>query len=335
MRITAIALGIGVSIGMAIASAIGIPAGIDPLTLAQHIPLPDVEGRIDHLAVDRDRQRLYVAALGNNTVEVIDLRTGQRIDTASGTREPQGIAAIPDLTRIVVATGEGADVQIRDANAAHAPVIKTVSPADDADNVRYDAAAKRVYVGYSSGALMAIDPADGRRLGEIKLAGHPESFQLEKAGPRIFVNVPTAKQIAVIDRRSMKLVATWPVTEAGANFPMALDEDGHRLFIGCRRPAKALIYETTSGKAIGSMDIVGDTDDLFYDAARKRLYVSGGEGFLDAFEQQDANRFTRIAHLPTAAGARTSLFVPELNRLYLAVPHRGSQRAEIRVFEVR
>jgi protein-tyrosine-phosphatase len=148
------------------------------------------------------------------------------------------------------------------------------------------------------------------------------------------VNVPTANQIAVVDRQAMKVVATWPVTEAHANFPMALDEAGHRLFIGCRRPAKVLIYETTSGKLTGSMDIVGDTDDLFYDAARQRLYVSGGEGFLDVFQQQDATHFTRIAHEATAAGARTSLFVPELNRLYLAVPHRGSQQTEIRVYEM-
>jgi hypothetical protein len=122
---------------------------------------------------------------------------------------------------------------------------------------------------------------------------------------------------------------------AKSNFPMALDEASHRLFVGCRRPAKVLVYDTTSGKESGSFDIVGDTDDLFYDAARKRLYVSGGEGYLDVFQEQEANRFARTAHIATAAGARTSLFVPEQARLYLAVPHRGSQKAEIRIFEAR
>ena len=116
---------------------------------------------------------------------------------------------------------------------------------------------------------------------------------------------------------------------------MALDESNHRLFIGCRRPAKMLIYDTTTGREVGSFDIVGDTDDLFYDASRKRLYVSGGEGFVDVFQNQDANHFTRAARIPSAAGARTSLFVADLNRLYLAVPHRGSQKAEIRVYEAR
>ena len=125
------------------------------------------------------------------------------------------------------------------------------------------------------------------------------------------------------------------VRGATSNFPMALDEANHRLLVGCRQPAKVLVYDTTSGKEVGSFNIVGDADDLFYDAVRKRLYVSGGEGYIDVFQQQDANTFTRVAHVPTAAGARTSLFVPELSRLYLAVPHRGSQKAEVRVYEAR
>jgi hypothetical protein len=172
-------------------------------------------------------------------------------------------------------------------------------------------------------------------LGEAKLPGHPESCQFERSGSRVFVNVPTADQIAVVDRRAMKVVDTWTVVGAKSNFPMALDEANHRLFVGCRRPAKMLVYDTASSKQIASFDIDGDTDDLFYDAARKRLYVSGGEGYVDVFQEQDANRLQRVARVATAAGARTSLFVPEQNRLYLAVPHRGSQKAEIRVYEPR
>jgi hypothetical protein len=204
---------------------------------------------------------------------------------------------------------------------------------DDSDNVRYDAVAKRVYVGFGSGALAAVNPTEGKTLGEVKLAGHPESFQLERSGSRIFVNVPTADQIAVVDRTTMKVVATWPVVTAKSNFPMTLDEANHRVIVGCRKPAKALVYDTTTGKEITSFDIVGDTDDLFYDAARKRLYVSGGEGYIDVFQSQDGNQFTRIARMRTAAGARTSLFVADQNRLYLAVPHRGAQKAEIRIYE--
>ncbi len=324
-----------VAISLVSLAASGTVVGQSPLVLVQHIPLSNVNGRIDHMAVDRDQQRLYVAALGNNTVEVIDLHTGQRSTSLSGVHEPQGIAVAPELKRVVIANGAGGEVQIRETTDQQFAVKQRVPLSDDADNVRYDAKAKRMYVGYGGGALAAIDPTDGRKLGEIRLAGHPESFQLEKAGTRVFVNVPTANQVAVLDRVAMKVLATWPVTDAHANFPMALDEDGHRLFIGCRHPAKLLIYDTAAGKPIGSMDIVGDTDDLFYDPARKRLLVSGGEGFLDVSQQQDASHFTRIAHEATASGARTSVFVPELKRLYLAVPHRGSQQAEIRVYELK
>jgi len=196
-------------------------------------------------------------------------------------------------------------------------------------------AAKRLFVGFGGGALASISPADGKVLGEAKLAGHPESFQLERSGSRLFVNVPTADQIAVLDRVAMKVIATWPVVGAKSNFPMALDEANHRVFVGCRRPAKVLVYDTTTGKESGSFDIVGDTDDLFYDAARKRLYVSGGQGYLDVFQEQGTSGFTRLARIATAAGARTSLFVPEQARLYLAVPHRGNQKAEIRIYEAR
>jgi DNA-binding beta-propeller fold protein YncE len=208
-----------------------------------------------------------------------------------------------------------------------------VSLGDDSDNARYDLATKHLFVGFGGGALAAINPADGKVLGQAKLSGHPESFQLERSSSRVFVNVPAAGQIAVVDRAAMTVIATWPVVSAKSNFPMALDEENHRVFIGCRRPAKVLVYDTTTGKESGSFDIVGDTDDLFYDAARKRLYVSGGQGYLDVFQVDDGNHAARLAHIATAPGARTSLFVPEQGRLYLAVPHRGNQQSKIQIYE--
>jgi DNA-binding beta-propeller fold protein YncE len=307
-------------------------AGQTTMTLVRSIELPRVEGRIDHLAFDASSQRLFVAALGNNSVEVVDLRTDADIKSLIGFREPQGIAAAADARIVAVANGQGEGLQFVDAELR---MGKTVALGDDSDNVRYDADARRLYVGFGSGALAAIDPSSAKVIAEVKLAGHPESFQLEKSGARIFVNVPTAGHIAVVDRGTMKLLATWPVVEARSNYPMALDEANHRLFVGCRRPAKALVYDTTDGKLSTSFEIVGDTDDLFYDVRRKRLYVTGGEGFLDVFEERSGGQFARTSHIGTAAGARTSLFVPDLNRLYLAVPHRGSQRAEIRVYDVR
>jgi hypothetical protein len=308
-------------------------AGQMPLTLVGTMDLPRVEGRIDHLAVDTLAQRLYVAALGNNTVEVLDVKSGSHIKSLPGFKEPQGIAVVADAKAVAVANGQGEGVQFIDASDYHA--TRAVRLGDDSDNVRYDSGAKRLFVGFGSGALAAINPFDGKVLGEAKLAGHPESFQLERAGSRAFVNVPTAEQIAVVERTTMKVTATWPVAGAKSNFPMALDEPNHRLIVGCRRPAKALVFDTVTGKESGAFDIVGDTDDLFYDEARKRLYVSGGEGYLDVFQAQDGSRFSRIAHIATAAGARTSLFVPDQSRLYLAVPHRGNQKAEIRIYEAR
>lgn len=312
--------------------AMPLSSAQEPLTLTTAIELPRVEGRIDHLAFDGAGQRLFVAALGNNTVEVLDVKGGKHLKSLPGFREPQGIAVVSDAKLIAVANGQGDGVQFVGDDYRTAQSVRL---GDDSDNVRYDAAAKRVYVGFGNGAIAAINPADAQLLGQAKLSAHPESFQLERSGARIFVNVPNADHIAVVDRASMRVIATWPVRTAKANFPMALDEANHRLIVGCRRPAKALVYDTTSGKEITAFDIVGDTDDLFYDAARKRLYVSGGEGFVDVFQSDGANRFTRLARVPTAAGARTSLFVPDLNRLFLAVPHRGSQRAEIRVFDAR
>jgi len=319
----------------AVAALLLIPAASaqEPLALVRSIELPRVEGRIDHLAFDTAGQRLFVAALGNNTVEVLDVKNGTHLKSLTGFREPQGIAIALDAKLVAVANGQGEGVQLLDASDFHA--VKSVPLGDDSDNVRYDPAAKRLYAGYGSGALAAIDPGDGKVLGQVRLAGHPESFQVERSGSRILVNVPSANQIAVVDRTAMKILATWPVVGAAANYPMALDEANHRLFVGCRRPAKVLVYDTTTGKATESFAIVGDTDDLFYDAARQRLYVSGGEGFLDAFQCNDGSRCARIAHLQTASGSRTALYVAEQSRLYLAVPHRGSQRAEIRVYEMR
>jgi DNA-binding beta-propeller fold protein YncE len=305
----------------------------EPLSLVQSITLPQVEGRIDHLAFDAVSNRLFVAALGNNTVEVLDLNAGAHLKRLPGFREPQGIAALADARMIAVANGQGEGLQL--LNADDLRLGQAIRLGDDADNVRYDATAKRLYVGYGAGAIATVNPADGKTLGEAKLPGHPESFQLERSGTRLFVNVPTASLVAVIDRNTMKVTASWPVTGAKSNYPMALDETGHRLFVGCRNPAKVLVYDTTTGKDISAFEIVGDTDDLFYDSARKRLYVSGGEGYIDAFQIDDASRATRMAHVATAAGARTSLFVPDQHRLFLAVPHRGNQQAEIRIYQVR
>lgn len=301
------------------------------LRMVQTIPLPNVEGRIDHMAVDVKGQRLFIAALGNNSIEVLDLRGAKYLKSITGFSEPQGVGFIPEFDKIFIANGVGGVCDI--LNGSSFERINRVKFSDDADNIRYDAATHRVYVGYGSGGIGIMDAATGDRLGDIKLDGHPESFQLEKSGPRMFVNVPTARKIVVVDRDKKATITSWSTAGATANFPMAVDGTHHRLFVGFRKPARLIIFDTQSGKIAANLASPGDADDIFYDSARRRIYVSGGEGFLGTFQQINRDRYKAMTKIATAPGARTSLLVPELNRLYLAVPHRGAQRAEMRVYE--
>lgn len=303
------------------------------LRMVQTIPLPNVEGRIDHMAVDVKGQRLFIAALGNNSVEVLDLNAGKHFKSIRGLHEPQGVGFVSEFNKIFIANGKTGACDILDGSSFER--IKSVKFPDDADNIRYDANGQRVYVGYGSGGLGIIDAKNGDHIGDIRLDAHPESFQLEKSGPRIFVNLPDSKKIAVVNRETGAVITTWATAGAMANFPMALDETHHRLFVGFRKPAKLTVFDTDSGKIFANLDSVGDADDIFYDSSRKRIYIAGGEGFLSIFQQLDPEHYQPVAKIPTAAGARTALFVAEFNRLYLAVPHRGSQRAEVRVYSAQ
>jgi DNA-binding beta-propeller fold protein YncE len=302
------------------------------LTQVGTIPLDGVEGRIDHLGLDVKGKRLFVAALGNNTVEVVDLAAGKVTQRISRLRTPQGIGFAPESNRLAVANDQDGSCRLYDGTSLEQ--IGAIDLKDDADNVRYDDASRRFWVGYGDGGLAAIDAGSGKQLGEVKLDAHPESFQLETRGKRIFVNVPNAGHVAVVDRETKTVIEKFPLKEASANFPMALDETNHRLFIGCRRPAKLLVLDMETGKTIATVDIVGDTDDLFYDAANKRIYVSGGEGRVTVISQTTADIYDVAGQVATAPGARTSYFVPETRMLYVAVPHRGAQKAELRVFSV-
>ena len=283
------------------------------------------------MASDINGQRLFIAALGNNSLEVIDLRAGKRIHSISELREPQGVAYVGEANQIYVACGGDGAVNVYDANSFR--LVTTLRDLEDADNARYDAAAKRVFVGYGGGALAIIDTTTAKHIADIKLAAHPESFQLEPKGNRIFVNVPTTKHVAVVNREKSSAITTWPLKSAAANFPMALDEANRRLFVGCRQPAALTVLDSDSGKEIAGVAIDGDTDDVFYDRKRSRIYISCGAGFIDVLDCNALPPYHLTEKIPTASGARTSLFVSELNRLYLAVPHRGNQPAEVRVYE--
>jgi DNA-binding beta-propeller fold protein YncE len=275
--------------------------------------------------------RLFIAALGNGSVEVIDLKKGMHIRSISGLQEPQGIVYLSEFKQLVVASAGDGTVKIFDSSSFK--LSKSIDFSSDADNLRYDAIGHHIYVGYGD-ALGVIDARNSKRLGDLKLAGHPESFRLETKGHQIFVNVPAANQVAVFDSEKGTLVTSWILSGVRENFPMSLDETNHRLFLGLRNPARMLILNTQSGKTVATLSIARDADDIFYDAIRKRIYVSCGEGYVNIFEQRSNDEYVQINKIPTATGARTSLFVPELNRLYVAVPHYGSQQAEVRVYQV-
>jgi DNA-binding beta-propeller fold protein YncE len=302
------------------------------LTAGGRIELPGVAGRIDHFSADVQGQRLFMAALGNGTVEVLDVRNEKRMHSISGLAEPQGVLYDSASDRLFVACAKDGTVKVFEAGGFQ--LLNTVKFSGDADNLRSDPRDRRVVVGYGGGALAFLD-SNGKPSGEIRLDAHPESFQFEKAGPRVFVNVPDRKEIEVADRSKMSVVSKWPITSALSNYPMALDEPGHRLLIGCRAPARLLALDTETGKQTASVEIAGDTDDLFYDAATSRVYVIGGQGFVDVLARRDAGRYERVARVATAPGARTGLFVPEWNKLFVAVPNRGEQRAAVLIFDTK
>ena len=317
-----------------------------PFSLAQTIIIPNVNGRIDHMAIDIRGQRLFVAELENNSLDIIDLKGGKRLQSISNNNvgllnEPQSVVYIPELNRIFVSNGKDSKVDVFDAKLFN--FIKEIKlPSDDADNMRYDANSKLLYVGYGEGSLGIINVTNYNIRGDIRLSGHPESFQLEDykqallgRKQRIFINVPQSNSIEVVDDIQKRIVSKiWPITNAQNNFPMALDEANHRLFVGTRDPPKLLVFDTNSGKVISVLDIANDADDIFYDAAKKRIYISCGEGFVNVLQQQDADHYNTIVSIPTAQGARTSLFVPQLQRFYLAVPHIANQESKILVYQV-
>src|SRR5438309_11002986 len=300
--------------------------------LKQTIPLPGVEGRIDHFALDASGERLFVCALGNNTVEVLDLRKGERIRSITGLGAPQGIVYIPELDRLFVANDKGGVCKIYDGKSFQ--TVGELNFKDDADNVRYDNAAKKIYVGFGSGGIAIVNAPDGKQIGSIKLSAHPEAFELEKNGKRIFVNVPNARHVAVIDQDKDEVIAKWKTDLAFGNFPMALDETNHRLFVGCRIPSKLVVLNTDSGTVVTKIGISDDPDEIFYDSKRHRIYAVCGAGKIDVIEQTDPNNYRRSSETETVSGARTGLFVPNIDILFIAVPHRGSQQAEVRVYHV-
>ena len=309
-----------------------------PLVLTETIPLENAKGRFDHFAMGGGR--LFVAALGSNAVEVINIG-GRILDREiTGVPDPQGIAFSPETNKLFVASGRG-KVYIYDGKSYDQ--VATVDFQGGADNLRYDPPTKRVYVGCGddekTGAIAMIDAATNQRLPEeYKLGGEPESFQLEKIGPNIYVNVPDLNQVVVVNRAT-KEIKHWPLAGVAHNFPMALDEADHRLFVGVHMPPRLAVLDTGSGRLVAAVPSVQDSDDLYFDGDRKRIYMPAGEGFIAAFQMTDPDHYQLIAKIPTAIGAKTAGYYGKqgkgFDRFYLAVPARSGQSAEVRIYTVQ
>jgi DNA-binding beta-propeller fold protein YncE len=308
-----------------------------PMILTASVPLEGVKGRFDHFASGKGK--VFVSGLGNNSVEIIDLFQGTRSHEITGVPNPQGVAFSPEANKLFVASEKG-KVYIYDGDS-----YKQLAALDfdgGADNLRYDAATKRVYVGCGddekNSAIAAIDAVTNKRTDEVyKLGGEPESFQLEKSGPNIYVNVPDQKAIKVINRTT-KEITQWPVTNA-QNFPMALNEAEHRLIVGTREPATVSVFDTGTGKMVTSVPTVQDTDDLYYSAERKRIYVPGREGAIWVYQETDPDHYNIIAKVPTVVGAGTAGYFGRqgkgFDRFYLAVSAAGNSNAEVRIYTLQ
>jgi DNA-binding beta-propeller fold protein YncE len=304
---------------------------IHSLHAEKEIDLPGVEGRIDHFSVDLPGQRLFVAALGNGSVEILDTAQGKRTGQIEGLQEPQGVCYDAKSGRLFVATAGDGKVRIYDAKSL---VIQNILEfGDDADNVRVDPGSGDIWVGYGNGGIGIIDPT-GRKVGSILLGSHPESFQFDEVTDRVYVNAPKQFGVAVVDRKKRAVLGKWGLGTSFANFPMAVDKADGRLFIGCRLPSRLVVLDTGSGRIIATLPIIGDTDDIFDDARRRLVYVLGGEGAVDVLRQRDPDNYQRVARVVTTPGARTGLFVPTSSRLYVAAPRRGSQEAKVMVYAI-
>ena len=307
-----------------------------PVREVQEIPLPGVQGRLDHFTIDAKRKRVIFSGLGNNSVQILDVFAGRMIHQIDGLAEPQGTLYLAEWDKLFVANSANGHVDVYDGENYTLLDHIDFGEGSDPDNLRYDAAAKKVYLGYGDGAIAVIDPVTNKRLPtEYKFEGHPEGFQLETKGPRIFVNVADAKSIQVINRQTGKML-TWLLPSGhSANFPMVLDEANRRVFVGTRKPARLTVFDMDSGKVVASLPTAADMDDMFFDADRKRIYVAGGEGYLSVVQQVDADHYSDMGKFPTALGTRTGVWYAKRDRLYLASPPSGVLGARLLVFEAQ
>ena len=293
------------------------------LELVTTIVLKGKAGKLDHLALDAKRERLFLADTVNGSLDIVDLKEGKLLKQLPGQTGIQGIAYAEDLDKVFVGLGGGGLCNVFGGD--NYQPLKTIKFSGDADNVRYDPATHLTFVAHDEKALGIIDAKTYAVMPDIKLPGTAEGFQIESKRPRLYLNIPSPSQVLVIDTQKKEVVATYPVKLASGAHPLALDEENKRIFIGCRTEPMVVVLDSETGKEITSVAIPKDIDDLHYDAKRKKLYASCGEGFIAVISQASPDKYELAEKIPTIKGAKTSIFSPEASRLYLAVPRRNQQ----------
>ena len=328
---------------LGLALSVAAIAQTEPLRLVQTIPLPGVHGRIDHMDVDVKGQRLFVAGLENGSLEVVDLKAGKSLRSIPGFKKPQGIAFVPALNKLFVASGD--DGKVRVFRADSLDLLDTIDLELGPNRVLYDSRKTVLYVGYGGkdagkdyGEVGIIDARRDKLVADVRADAHPAELLLDKSGKRLFCFVSVSNKIQVIDTKARKVIATWPVSSQHPG-DGAYDAASNRLLIGTRTPPQMIAMNADTGKEVSSVPTVDGMDGVYFDAKRRRVYVSGGRdadvGFVYTYQQKDADRYELIDKLPTRQGAGTSLWVPELNRLYVGAPAQGDQPADILVFEAQ
>jgi DNA-binding beta-propeller fold protein YncE len=301
----------------------------EPLRLEVKIPLGEVSGRIDHMAVDLQRKRLFVAELENNSLGIVDLAGRRLIRTIDGFKGPQGVGYVPANDTLYVANG--GDGSLRMFQGQDYAGAGQIDLGDDADNIRVDAAANRVFVSHRGNMVAGIDSVARRKVSGVTLNGNVESFQLDPASKRMFVNLSDQPAIAVVDRDNAQLTATWKLTGAGDNYAMTLDPDAKRVLVAFRKPGKLGAISMTDGSVAALVDACADADDMFLDRKRQRVYITCGEGVIDVLDTR-GNDYRRLARIPTASGARTSLLVPDLDLFAVAARAASGEPAALWIF---
>ncbi len=298
------------------------------------LPLPGVKGRVDQFTIDKQQKRIMFSCPDDNTVQIVDAFDGNPIYQIRGLSQPRGTFYLAEEDKLYVANAANGRVNVYDGMKF--TLITTIDFGKDPDSLRFDAATKRLYVGYGAGAIGAIDVTTNKRLDiEYKIDGHPGEFQLATRGPQIFVNVAGKKDIAVIDRTTGK-VTDWALPDGlSPNSPMALDEARRCLLVGTAKPSRLIVLNMDTRAVVTNLPPSGDIDSIFYDPERRRVYVTGGDGFLRVFQQAGADRYTGTGKYPTAIGARTGAWYANRDQLYIAAPPVGALGARLLVFEAQ